>query len=302
MRLPIGYALGWPERLATPFGALDWSAPRTLDLRAARPRRSSPASTWPTGPAAQGGAAPAWLNAANEVAVAAFLDGRLAWLGIAEVVARRWRRWTDDHVDQVEAVLAADAEAGRGPGPMPWRRAPDRGGGPVALRRAHDRSPRSTRTGGSPRPSSPTTAATPATPAAGARWCVQLAGRLALVAAALRPAGLGRRSSSSSSSSWSIVMLHELGHFATAKWAGMKVTEYFVGFGPRLWSVRRGETEYGVKAIPAGGLREDPGFTNLEEIDPEDEPRTYRQQPFHKRIIVASAGSVMHFLIAFVLA
>ena len=50
-----------------------------------------------------------------------------------------------------------------------------------------------------------------------------------------------------------IVMLHELGHFVTAKWAGMKVTEYFVGFGPRLWSVRRGETEYGVKAIPAGG-------------------------------------------------
>ena len=50
-----------------------------------------------------------------------------------------------------------------------------------------------------------------------------------------------------------IVMLHELGHFVTAKRAGMKVTEYFVGFGPRLWSVRRGETEYGVKAIPAGG-------------------------------------------------
>src|SRR5580698_8558377 len=44
-----------------------------------------------------------------------------------------------------------------------------------------------------------------------------------------------------------IVMLHELGHFVTAKRAGMKVTEYFVGFGPRLWSVRRGETEYGVK-------------------------------------------------------
>jgi hypothetical protein len=60
-----------------------------------------------------------------------------------------------------------------------------------------------------------------------------------------------------------IVMLHELGHFVTAKWAGMKVTEYFVGFGPRLWSVRRGETEYGVKAIPAGGYVRITGFTVL---------------------------------------
>ncbi len=99
-----------------------------------------------------------------------------------------------------------------------------------------------------------------------------------------------------------IVMLHELGHFVTAKRAGMKVTEYFVGFGPRLWSVRRGETEYGVKAIPAGGYVRIVGFTSTEEVAEEDEPRAYRQQPFHQRIIVASAGSAMHFLIAFVLA
>src|SRR5579862_7587095 len=99
-----------------------------------------------------------------------------------------------------------------------------------------------------------------------------------------------------------IVMLHELGHFVTAKWAGMKVTEYFVGFGPRLWSVRRGETEYGVKAIPAGGYVRITGFTVLEDVASEDEPRAYRQQPFYKRIIVGSAGSVMHFIIAFVLA
>jgi membrane-associated protease RseP (regulator of RpoE activity) len=99
-----------------------------------------------------------------------------------------------------------------------------------------------------------------------------------------------------------IVMLHELGHFVTAKWAGMKVTEYFVGFGPRLWSVRRGETEYGVKAIPAGGYVRITGFTVLEDVATEDEPRAYRQQPFWKRIIVGSAGSAMHFVIAFVLA
>ncbi len=99
-----------------------------------------------------------------------------------------------------------------------------------------------------------------------------------------------------------IVMLHELAHFATAKWAGMKVTEYFVGFGPRLWSFRKGETEYGVKAFPAGGYVKITGFTVLEDVAAEDEARTYRQQPFWKRIIVASAGSVMHFIIAFVLA
>jgi membrane-associated protease RseP (regulator of RpoE activity) len=101
---------------------------------------------------------------------------------------------------------------------------------------------------------------------------------------------------------FAIVMLHEFGHFITAKRAGMKVTEYFVGFGPRLWSMRRGETEYGVKAIPAGGYVRITGFTVLEDVASEDEPRAYRQQPFYKRIIVGSAGSAMHFLIAFVLA
>ncbi len=99
-----------------------------------------------------------------------------------------------------------------------------------------------------------------------------------------------------------MVMLHELGHFATAKWSHMKVTEFFVGFGPRLWSVRKGETEYGIKAIPAGGYVKIPGMSNLEEIDPADEAGTYRQKPFHSRILVASAGSIMHLLIAFFLA
>ena len=57
----------------------------------------------------------------------------------------------------------------------------------------------------------------------------------------------------------------------------MKATEFFLGFGPRLWSFRRGETEYGVKAIPAGGYVRIIGMSNLEEVDPADEPRTYRQ-------------------------
>jgi membrane-associated protease RseP (regulator of RpoE activity) len=99
-----------------------------------------------------------------------------------------------------------------------------------------------------------------------------------------------------------MVLFHELGHFATAKWSGMKVTQYFVGFGPRLWSMRRGETEYGVKAIPAGGYVRIIGMTSAEEVHPSDEPRAYRNQAFPKRILVASAGSFMHFVLAFVLA
>ncbi|MFZ0665077.1 MAG: M50 family metallopeptidase [Acidimicrobiales bacterium] len=98
-----------------------------------------------------------------------------------------------------------------------------------------------------------------------------------------------------------MVMLHELGHFATAKWSGMKVTEYFLGFGPRLWSTRRGETEYGIKALPLGGYVKIIGMSNLEEVAPEDEPRAYRNQPFRKRVLVAVAGSAMHFLLAIIL-
>ena len=63
-----------------------------------------------------------------------------------------------------------------------------------------------------------------------------------------------------------MIMLHELGHFVMAKRAGMKVTEFFLGFGPRLWSIRRGETEYGVKAIPAGGYVRIIGMSNVDAV------------------------------------
>ncbi len=99
-----------------------------------------------------------------------------------------------------------------------------------------------------------------------------------------------------------MVMIHEFGHFVTAKWAGMKVTEFFFGFGPKLWSIRRGETVYGIKALPLGGYVKIIGMSNLERgIDPADEPRTYRQQSYPKRVIVAVAGVVTHFVVAFLL-
>ena len=97
------------------------------------------------------------------------------------------------------------------------------------------------------------------------------------------------------------VMLHETGHFVTAKRFGMKCTQYFFGFGPTLWSVKRGETEYGFKAIPAGGFVKIVGMTSLDEVDPEDEARSFRQAPGWQRLIVLAAGSFMHFLFAAVL-
>jgi membrane-associated protease RseP (regulator of RpoE activity) len=97
------------------------------------------------------------------------------------------------------------------------------------------------------------------------------------------------------------VMLHETGHFVTAKRFGMKATRYFVGFGPTLWSTHRGETEYGVKAIPAGGFVKIEGMTSLDEVDPADEPRSFRRAPAWQRLIVLGAGSFMHFLFAAVL-
>ena len=78
----------------------------------------------------------------------------------------------------------------------------------------------------------------------------------------------------------------------------MKATEFFLGFGPRLWSFRRGETEYGVKAIPAGGYVRIIGMSNLEEVDPADEPRTYRQARYRDRLVVVLAGVTVNIVIA----
>lgn len=97
------------------------------------------------------------------------------------------------------------------------------------------------------------------------------------------------------------VVLHEFGHYWTAKRCGMKVTEFFVGLGPRLWSFRRGETEYGIKPFPIAAYVRIIGMNNLEEVDPADESRAYRNQSAPKRIAVVLAGPFMNLLIAFVL-
>lgn len=94
------------------------------------------------------------------------------------------------------------------------------------------------------------------------------------------------------------VTLHELGHFVTARRYGMKATQFFVGFGPTLWSVRRGETEYGLKAIPAGGFVKIVGMTPLEELEPGEEERAFFRQPARRKTVVLAAGSTMHGIIA----
>src|SRR5882724_1638172 len=98
------------------------------------------------------------------------------------------------------------------------------------------------------------------------------------------------------------VCLHEAGHMVTAKMFGMKVTRYFVGFGPTLWSFKRGETEYGLKAIPLGGFVKIVGMTPQDDdVEPGDEARAMWRYPVWKRTIVMSAGSATHFVLGFVL-
>ena len=97
------------------------------------------------------------------------------------------------------------------------------------------------------------------------------------------------------------VFLHEMGHFVTARRSGMKVTQFFMGFGPRLWSTQRGEVEYGIRVLPLGAFVRIVGMNNLDECDPADEPRAYRAQSYPKRMLVITAGSLMHGVIALVL-
>jgi membrane-associated protease RseP (regulator of RpoE activity) len=98
-----------------------------------------------------------------------------------------------------------------------------------------------------------------------------------------------------------VIPIHELGHMLVARRFGFKIQEYFVGFGPRLWSFRRGETEYGVKAIPAGGYVKIAGMNPFETVAPEDAPRAYGAKPIWQRALVILAGPLSHVLVGLVL-
>ena len=110
MRLPIGYALAFPDRIGTPFGSMDWS--RAVSLEFSPPDRSTfRCLDLAYAAGRSGGTAPAWLSAANEVAVDAFLDGRLTWPGIAEVVEAALEQWDGTPASSLDAVLGADRAA-----------------------------------------------------------------------------------------------------------------------------------------------------------------------------------------------
>jgi membrane-associated protease RseP (regulator of RpoE activity) len=97
------------------------------------------------------------------------------------------------------------------------------------------------------------------------------------------------------------VMVHEFGHYLTAKKFGMKVTEFFLGFGKRIWSFTRGETEFGIKAIPAGGYCRIEGMTPRDEMPAGEESRAFYGASTLQKLIVLGAGSFAHFIIGFLL-
>ncbi|MBW3591920.1 MAG: site-2 protease family protein, partial [Actinobacteria bacterium] len=98
-----------------------------------------------------------------------------------------------------------------------------------------------------------------------------------------------------------MIVFHEWGHYITAKKFGIKVEEFFVGFGPRIFSRRRGETEFGLKAILLGGYVKIAGMNPFQEVTDEERPRTFGAKPAWQRAIVLSAGSATHFILATVL-
>lgn len=98
-----------------------------------------------------------------------------------------------------------------------------------------------------------------------------------------------------------VIMVHETGHFVVAKLFGFKATKFFLGFGPTLWSTKKGETEYGVKLFPLGGFVKILGMSPYEDIDPADEPRSYPNKPRWQRALLLAAGSATHWVVAFIL-
>jgi regulator of sigma E protease len=96
-----------------------------------------------------------------------------------------------------------------------------------------------------------------------------------------------------------LIVLHEAGHFFAAKATGMRVEKFFLFFGPKLVSVRRGETEYGIAAIPLGGYVKISGMNPEEELPPEEEHRAYYRQPVWKRIVATGAGPAVNIALAF---
>lgn len=112
MRLPIGYALAWPDRISTPFGRIDWTTLGRLDFEPPD-LEAFPCLALAYAAGRVGGTAPAWISAANEVAVEAFLEGQIAWRDIAAVIAATLDRHDGAPATDAAAVIDADSQARR---------------------------------------------------------------------------------------------------------------------------------------------------------------------------------------------
>jgi membrane-associated protease RseP (regulator of RpoE activity) len=95
------------------------------------------------------------------------------------------------------------------------------------------------------------------------------------------------------------IMVHEFGHYITAKRYGMRVTEFFLGFGKRIWSTQRGETEFGIKAIPAGGYCKISGMSVRDEMPADIAHRAFYKARTREKLVVLGSGSVLHFILGF---
>jgi regulator of sigma E protease len=98
-----------------------------------------------------------------------------------------------------------------------------------------------------------------------------------------------------------LIILHELGHFSVAKWVGMRVEKFSLFFPPTIWSKTKGETEYAIGTIPAGGYVRISGMNPSEDLPEEVRDRAYHAQPVWKRMAVIAAGPLVNFILAFVL-
>src|ERR1043166_1305027 len=96
-----------------------------------------------------------------------------------------------------------------------------------------------------------------------------------------------------------LVSFHELGHFLAARWVGVKVLKYSIGFGPKLLGRQIGETEYLISAMPLGGYVKLFGEEETEEISPEDKRRAFAYQSIPKKMLIVAAGPGFNFLLAY---
>ena len=293
MRLPIGYALGYPDRLQHPFGAIDWASLSRLDFE--QPDREVFACLDLAEQAGRaGGLAPAWLNAGNEVAVAAFLDGRIGWRAIAEVVAdtcRRLRAGPGRRCRGRHRSRPAGPGAGRAVG------APARAGGVSQL---------VTGPGGAapePRSDHRPPCARPATRAGPRRAACRLGeardrrgGRRA--GGRRHPHDVGAHRHRGDHRHDHDARARPLRHGQVEPHEGDRVLPRLrappVVDPPGRDRVRR-------QGHPRGRLREDPRDEQHRGGRPGRRGPHLPPAPFHNRLMVAVAGSFMHFVMAFVL-